>query len=290
MAFEGIGLALLEGAPGQDHLPVAGVEHDLPFRAGLGQRQDEGLRVLVGVEQDEEGLVPHRAPLVVDLLDGVTGQVQPEEAALPVVPLLFGHLAPLRMKPGEVLDGRAVDAAALKETPAPEHGMIETEPDESSREVAQALARLRGGPGEPGELAVLAIGVVVAALTPPQLVAAREHGHALGEEEGGEEAPLPPLAERAHGGIGGGAFATVVGGVVLVAAVAIVLPVRLVALLRVGDEVGEGEAVVGGDEVDARVGSASTLLVEIAGAGEAIGELGNLAGIALPVAADGVAI
>src|SRR5262249_59179592 len=76
----------------------------------------------------------------------------------------------------------------------------------------------------------------------------------------------------------------------LVAAVAIVLPVRLVALLRVGDEVGEGEAVVGGDEVDARVRSAPALLVEIAGAGEAIGELGDLAGIALPVAADGVAV
>src|SRR5262249_24247565 len=223
-------------------------------------------------------------PLVVDLLDGVTDQVQPEEAALPVVPLLFGHLAPLRVKPGEVLDGGAVDAAALKEAPASEHGMIETESDESSREITQAFARLRRGPGEPRELAVLAIGVVVAALASPQLVAAREHRHALGEEEGGEEAPLPPLAAGAPRRVIGG------GPHPLVAAVAVVFSVRLVALLGVGDGIGEGEAVVGGDEVDARIGAAAALLLEVARTGEAVGELGDLAGIALPVAANGVAI
>src|SRR5262249_1955953 len=139
VAFEGIGLATLEDASGQDRLPVAGVEHDLPLRARHGGGKDEGLEDLVGVEQDEEGLVPHRMSLVVDLLDGVPGELESEESALPVVPLLVGHLASVRLEPGEILDGGAADAAALEEAPAPEHGVIEPEPDESSREIEQAL-------------------------------------------------------------------------------------------------------------------------------------------------------
>jgi len=44
-------------------------------------------------------------------------------------------------------------------------------------------------------------------------------------------------------------------------------------LLVVADEVAEGEAVMRGDEIDAGVGAASVVLVEVAGAGEAIAEV-----------------
>ena len=47
---------------------------------------------------------------------------------------------------------------------------------------------------------------------------------------------------------------------------------------------------MGGDEVDARVGPSPAHLVEVARAGEPVGELGHLALVALPVAADGVAV
>ena len=99
-----------------------------------------------------------------------------------------------------------------------------------------------------------------------------------------------PLAEGAHGEIVRGSLDAAVGGEVLVAPVAIVFPVGRVPLAGVGDEVGEGEAVVGGDEVDAGRGTAAALLVEIAGAGEAIGKLAHLPPVALPVAAYGVAV
>ena len=45
-----------------------------------------------------------------------------------------------------------------------------------------------------------------------------------------------------------------------------------------------------GDEVHAGVGAAAALLVEVAGAGEAEGQLGHLAPVPLPVAPDGIAI
>src|SRR5262249_60009545 len=57
-----------------------------------------------------------------------------------------------------------------------------------------------------------------------------------------------------------------------------------------GDEAGEGEAVVGDDEVDAGVGAAGALGVEAAAAGEAVAERAGLALVALPEAAQGVAV
>ncbi len=68
-------------------------------------------------------------------------------------------------------------------------------------------------------------------------------------------------------------------------------PSRLASLcLRSYAQIVEGEAVVGGDEVDAGVGAPAAVLVEIAGAGEAVAQLGGDALGAAPEAADGVAV
>ena len=50
-------------------------------------------------------------------------------------------------------------------------------------------------PVEPGQLVVLAVGVVVAVLRVAQLVAAAEHRHALREQQRGHEVALLPLAQ-----------------------------------------------------------------------------------------------
>src|SRR6185503_8293400 len=64
-----------------------------------------------------------------------------------------------------------------------------------------------------------------------------------------------------------------VPGEVVAAAVAVLLAVRFVVLAVVGDEVGEGEPVVAGDEVDAARGGAEVVGEEVAGAGQAGGHL-----------------
>ena len=55
----------------------------------------------------------------------------------------------------------------------------------------------------PGELRVLAPGIVVPVLRAADLVAAQKHGHAVREEHGREEIPLLALAQREHPGIVG---------------------------------------------------------------------------------------
>ena len=59
-------------------------------------------------------------------------------------------------------------------------------------------------PVDPGQLGVLAVGVVVALLGAAQLVAVQDHRHALGEQQGGDEVALLPGAQREDLGIVGG--------------------------------------------------------------------------------------
>ena len=66
--------------------------------------------------------------------------------------------------------------------------------------------------------------------------------------------------------------------------------VGVVVLLVVGHQVGQGEAVVGGDEVDGRHGAAARVLVEVGGAGDAGGEFAQRGRLAAPEVADGVAV
>src|SRR5690606_33334844 len=144
-------------------------------------------------------------------------------------------------------------------------------------------------PVHPGDGVVLAVGVVVAVLGTADLVAVGEHGHALAEHERGQHVAHLAAAQRGDGRVGGGAFRAVVPRAVVVGAVPVVLPVGFVVFAVVGDEVGQGEAVVAGDEVDGSHGAAPVGLVEVGGAGDAGGELRQY-GVAPPEVADSVAV
>src|SRR3954451_18608486 len=61
-------------------------------------------------------------------------------------------------------------------------------------------------------------------------------------------------------------------------------------LVVVGDEVTQGEAVVGGHEVDAGEGLPPVRLVEVGGAGEAIAHVGDPALVPAPEVARTVAV
>ena len=88
----------------------------------------------------------------------------------------------------------------------------------------------------------------------------------------------------------GRAFGAAVPRAVVVVAVAVALLVGLVVLRVVADEVAQGEAVVGGHEVDAGEGRAALVRVEVAGARQPRGELGQHAALGPPVVADAVAV
>ena len=183
----------------------------------------------------------------------------------------------------------ALHLAPEEELAPAEHGVRAPQRDQLARELEQVGVRLEQRPVEPGDLGVLAPAVVVAALGAPELVAAEQHRRALGEQQRGQEVALLARAQREDLGVVGRPLDAAVPGPVVVGPVAVALLVGLVVLLVVGDEVGEREAVVGGDEVDRRERVAAVVLVEVARAGQPLGELADVR-LAAPEVAHRVAV
>src|SRR6204780_2395258 len=92
-------------------------------------------------------------------------------------------------------------------------------------------------PVEPADLVVLAVGVVVAPLCPPDLVAGDHHRHALGKQQYRGEVLDLPLTEVLDRRVGGLAFYATVPAVVVVVTVPVPLAVCLVVLDVIGDQV-----------------------------------------------------
>ncbi|MNI35136.1 hypothetical protein D3C73_891470 [compost metagenome] len=105
-------------------------------------------------------------------------------------------------------------------------------------------------PVHPGNLVILAIGIIVAALRPTGFVAHGEHdGAATGKQCGQKCADITTTAFL-YCRISGQAFRSVVPGVVFVMAVAAILAIGIVVLVVVGDEVEQGEPIMGCEEID----------------------------------------
>ena len=135
----------------------------------------------------------------------------------------------------------------------------------------------RPGPVEPAGRVVGAVGVVVAALRAPDLVAHQQHRDAEREQVDDEEVLDLPATDRLDRRVVGRALDAAVPAHVEVVAVAVVLAVRLVVLLLVRDQVVEREAVVAGDEVDAGLRIAVLVAVDVRAAEEPLGEVPDLA-------------
>ncbi|EXI74696.1 MAG: hypothetical protein AW07_01624 [Candidatus Accumulibacter sp. SK-11] len=99
-----------------------------------------------------------------------------------------------------------------------------------------------------------------------------------------------PLPQPEHFGVRRRAFGAAVPAAVVRLAIAVLFAVGRVALVVVADQVVQREAIMGGDEVDAGIGSAATVLVQIAGAGETVGELPHHAALTAPVIAHDVPV
>ena len=178
---------------------------------------------------------------------------------------------------------------AVEEARAPQGRVGLAERDGLPDEVEQLAVALEQIPVHPRDLVVLAVGVVVALLGAAEFVAAQQHRHALRKEQRGHQVLLAAQAPRADRRIVRRPFLAAVVAVVVVVAVAVVLAIGQVVLLGVADEVGDGEAVVAGDVVDALEGRLAGPVVEVGAAAQARGEGAQRRGAA-PEIADVVAV
>ena len=99
-------------------------------------------------------------------------------------------------------------------------------------------------PVNPGDLIVLAVHVVVSALTTTELVPGGDHRNTLSQQHGGHEVPCRTGA-LGHGmRVVGDALNAVVPATVIVRTVAVVFPVVKIVLVVVGGQISHREAVV----------------------------------------------
>src|SRR4051794_14345356 len=91
--------------------------------------------------------------------------------------------------------------------------------------------RVGVGPVDPGDLVVLAVAVVVAALGASEFVAMADHRHALTQQGGGDEVALLLGPQREDLGVVRRPLDTTVPGTVVALAVVVVLAVGFVVLL-----------------------------------------------------------
>jgi hypothetical protein len=88
---------------------------DTPLMCGEGKRK----KFVMGVKQQQQRVAVYGTSFVVFFLDCVAGQTHAERADVLVLPVLIGHLMPIRAEPGDVLDFGPTDASSLKELPPP---------------------------------------------------------------------------------------------------------------------------------------------------------------------------
>ena len=181
-------------------------------------------------------------------------------------------------------------APALEPAAPTEHRVVAAEGDHP-RGTKSTNSLVDVVPVVPGDLVVLAVGVVVAALGAAELVAAEQHRDALGQQQRGQEVASLAVAQRQdrpgrrsvprrRGSTSG--CATRRRG----------CPRRWPrCACRCSDtRSAQGEAVVGGDEVDRRRRAAGVGLVEVGAAGEAEPNSAERRRLAAPEVADRVAV
>src|SRR5258708_2158955 len=211
-----------------------GVDHLHPVIAPWGW-EAEGQRFVVGVEEDVEAVVDDRLAVLIGYGDGLTVEEETDGAGKAVLPVLVRHDLPVGAEPADVSGIGAVQRTAHEPASTLEDGMLVAEVDDPGEEGQQLTVLLIAGvlPVEPGELIVLAVGVVVASLRAADLVAAVDHRHADGEQQGAEEVALLAGAQGVHLLAIGGSFFPAVPGAIVSRAVVALLAVGLVVLFFV---------------------------------------------------------
>ena len=155
-----------------------GVELDRPVARPLAARDGPGQVGLAGVEQDEEAVVDDPAAKGVRRRDGVAVEEHADGAGEAVLPVVLAHRVPVGRN-------QARSSMSRMRRPWNHRRRRNTGCCAADRQPSAQLLEVLVDvvPVEPGDLVVLAVGVVVAALGAAELVAAEQHRHALGEQQ-----------------------------------------------------------------------------------------------------------
>src|SRR5216684_7637263 len=156
------------------------VDHRIPSLAPWAGREIERHRLVVGVEEQEEAVIDDIFAARAGW-DSVTAEEDADASGELPLPVVVRHRFAVGLEPADVAHFRAAKRAAVEPAAPLEGGMRAAELDQAGGEREQFVVDIR--PVEPRDLVVLAVGVVVAVLRPPDLIAAADHWYADGEDQ-----------------------------------------------------------------------------------------------------------
>ena len=161
------------------------IDDEAPARHDLRRRHLELNVVVVRIEQHQQR---HRPAL---------RQHQPERTREAVGPVPFRHLLGIRPQPRHVARPVAQGPLAVQKAPLAQQRQSAAHAHQSRDELEEGLVAIAHlFPVHPGQLVVLAIGVVVAGLRAPDLVAHQQHGRSLREQQSAATAPRRMRSRR----------------------------------------------------------------------------------------------
>ena len=203
---------------------VVGIALEQPLGAA-GKLEANG--ILRRVHENDEAVPHHPRPPFVEHGEGVTAHREGERRDPRTLPIAGAHFLAVGAQPDQILRGRVPHEVAGEEPMSLQNGQLLSERGQASRELEERLLAIVEAPFEPRNLVVLAIGVVVARLRAPHLVAGEEHGDSC-EKKSDERRFLWSFAQGDDALIVGSLLRAVIPGMVVVGAVAVVLSVGLV--------------------------------------------------------------
>ena len=130
-----------------------------------------------------------------------------------------------------------MDLPSLKEPATTKDRVLLTQRDQLPDESEQDAVFRRQIPLVPTEFVVLAIGVVITLLSPPDFISPAEHGHPLRQQQRGQHIPLLLETQIQNRAIVGRAFDTTIPTEVVIVTVLVALTVGLVMFLVVRDQI-----------------------------------------------------
>lgn len=192
---------------------------------------------MVRVEIQDERIVRDRPALRIVDVHRLPAKQETDGARVTCVPFLVAHFLPRWTKPHDVFYSQASNWSSLEEFGPAKDRVFLAESDQLYNEADQPLFDFAALPGEPAELVILAINVVVTLLTPREFVPAREHGNALRKKKRCQKVPDLSSAQGVDFFILGWTFDSAVPRVVIGVPVPIPFPIGLVVFFIVGNEV-----------------------------------------------------
>ena len=149
-------------------LGIGSIEEALPLLSLFEWGQRKRNRFVMGIHQQQNGVAYHRFPTLVRSPMRSPGPPHPQATGIAGIPGVLGHLLAGGVKPRDVQDAFAANGTAQEKFAALKDRLGAAGSAARCGQNRQRLLLLVGQlPVEPGELVILAIGVVVALLRVP---------------------------------------------------------------------------------------------------------------------------